>query len=328
MANRHEYSDSPPLLAVRNLSMSFRDSLAAVDRVSFTLRAGTTLGLVGASGAGKSTVARAIMRLVPTVRGQILFKGRDIIGMPARELVHVRRRMQIVFQDPSASLSPRRTVAQTLHEPLKHFTRASAAERTTKIAATLAKVGLQTDVLPHYPHQFSSGQKQRIAIARALISDPELLIADEAVASLDVSVQAQILQLLLRLQDELKIALLFISHDLAVIRQIAHEVAVMYQGQLIEHAPADQFFSRPAHPYSKTLLDLAASRVDLPLQAEPSGLRRNRMPGNMTNACVYAGQCPERLPLCTRAEPPLCRTPGGEQHKGRSYCVKCHLYGL
>ncbi len=328
MAIRHEYSDSPPLLAVRDLSLSFRDSPVAVDRVSFTLRAGTTLGLVGASGAGKSSVARAIMRLVPTVRGQILFKGRDIIGMQARELMAVRRRMQIVFQDPAASLSPRRTIAQTLQEPLKHFTRANAAERTAKMAATLAKVGLQTDVLPRYPQQFSSGQKQRIAIARALISDPELLIADEAVASLDVSVQAQILQLLLRLHDELGIALLFISHDLAVIRQIADEVAVMYQGQLVEHAPADEFFSRPAHPYSKTLLELADLRVDLPLQAEPSGLRRYREAGNMAGACVYAGQCRERLPLCTQAEPPLCRLAGGKQHKDTFYCVKCHLYGL
>jgi len=321
--------DGAPLLAVKDLSISFRDDLVAIDRVSFSIRPGTTLGLVGASGAGKSSIARAVMRLVPADHGQILFKGQDITRLGHRALTAVRRRMQIVFQDPSASLSPRRTVAQTLQEPLRHLSRTGAAQRKRKIASTLAKVGLQSDVLERYPHQFSSGQQQRIAIARALITDPELLIADEAVAALDVSVQAQILRLLMRLQNELGIALLFISHDLAVIRQIADEVAVMYRGQLLEHALADDFFGRPAHPYGKALLDFAEFRVDPRHAADLTRPRHSRpTAGGPGATCVYAAQCAERLPRCRHLEPPYVALPDDGQHKGTPHCVKCHLHDV
>ncbi len=247
-----------PLLSVRKLSLSFRNRKLAVDQVSFDLEAGKTLGLVGASGAGKSSVARAILHLLEPDAGQILFNGEDVFSMDRPQLKYLRQRIQIVFQEPSASLSPRRTVAQTLLEPLDHFAIGDKDYRQDKIRQTLQTVGLDEEVLQRLPHQFSSGQQQRIAIARALVTNPELLIADEAVSALDVSIQAQILQLIQSLQKEHGIAFLFISHDLAVIRQIADEVAVMYQGRLLEHLPADDFFSGPDHPYSKKLLSFAS----------------------------------------------------------------------
>lgn len=246
-----------PLLRVRNLSLSFRNRALAVDAVSFDLYAGKTLGLVGASGAGKSSVARAILHLLEPDAGQILFSGEDIFSMDRSQLKNLRQRIQIVFQEPSASLSPRRTVAQTLLEPLNHFAIGDKDYRQDKIRQTLLTVGLDEAVLQRFPHQFSSGQQQRIAIARALVTNPELLIADEAVSALDVSIQAQILHLIQSLQKEHGITFLFISHDLAVIRQIADDVAVMYQGRLLEHLPADDFFSEPSHPYSKKLLSFA-----------------------------------------------------------------------
>ena len=250
-----------PLLKVEQLSLSFPRQQRAVDRVSFTLAAGRTLGLVGASGAGKSTIARAILRLLEPDAGEILFKGENIFSMGKTQLQKTRQRIQMVFQEPSASLSPRRTVAQTLLEPLRHFALGDTGSQQVNIRKTLRTVGLDADVLHRYPHQFSTGQQQRIAIARALVTNPDLVIADEAVSALDVSIQAQILQLIQSLQKEHGIAFLFISHDLAVIRQIADEVAVMYRGQLLEHSSADMFFNQPAHPYSKALVAMGTSRT-------------------------------------------------------------------
>jgi len=315
-----------PLLDIRGLSLSFRTRQSAIDRVSFSIDRGRTLGLVGASGAGKSSIARAIMRLIVPDSGEILFMGQNICSMGTAQLMAVRQRMQIVFQNPSASLSPRRTVAQSLLEPLQHFSIGQATERLQKVNDILQTVGLHKDVLQRYPHQFSSGQQQRIAIARALITEPDLLIADEAVASLDVSVQAQVLQLFQQLIRERGITLLFISHDLAVIRQIADEVAVMYRGQLVEQAPADTFFSRPCHPYSQALLGFADYHAKVKTLTAPDRRRLADNAKNKSQACVYAATCTDRFAVCEQAEPPYYELRDKIGHTACPQYVKCHLY--
>ena len=317
----------PPLLEVRDLSLSLHDqNQLAVDKVNFSIGAGSTLALVGASGAGKSSIARAIMQLVRADSGEILFAGKDILRMDPKQLSATRQRMQLVFQEPTASLSPRRTVKQTLLEPLKHFAIGDTSTRLEKVLQTLHTVGLDQHALHRYPHQFSSGQQQRIAIARALVTDPELLIADEAVSSLDVSIQAQILQLIQSLQKLRRIAFLFISHDLAVIRQIADEVAVMYRGQLMEHSTADIFFSRPAHPYSKALLSFARNKKPEQPAGDAWRLDRGRTKSDNPAACVFAENCPDKMPLCERLEPVSHPIQHKNQHAVASHCVKCHLY--
>ena len=317
----------PALLEVRDLSLSYHNhEQLAIDRVSFSIASGTTLGLVGASGAGKSSIARAIMRLVEPDSGEILFKGESITRMDSKQLLAVRQRMQIVFQDPSASLSPMRTVEQTLLEPLDHFAIGDADYRFEKVRRSLDTVGLGHDVLRRYPHQFSSGQQQRIAIARALVTNPELLIADEAVSALDVSIQAQILQLIRTLQKELGIAFLFISHDLGVIRQIADEIAVTYRGQLIEQSPADTFFNEPAHPYSRTLLSYACEISPPHLASLKWQLERGRTATGTPSHCLFAPNCPYEMSVCEELEPADHTVPLKNQHTLGPHCVKCHLY--
>jgi ABC-type oligopeptide transport system ATPase subunit len=324
--NSRQQNTTLPLLEVRNLSLSYHDQeRMAIDRVSFRIAAGNTLGLVGSSGAGKSSIARAIMRLIMPDTGEILFKGKDIYQMDAQQLMTTRQRMQIVFQEPHASLSPRRTIGQILLEPLQHFSIGDAKYRQEKIQQTLQTIGLENDVLRRYPHQFSSGQQQRIAIARALVTDPELLIADEAVSSLDVSIQAQILQLIKTLQDH-GIAFLFISHDLAVIRQIADEVAVTFRGQLLEQSSADQFFSAPAHPYSRALLSFAHNKIPVNQQGDQWRLDRGRTTKEKSPVCVFAGHCPDKLPLCEQQEPADHEIQYKNQQTEDRHCVKCHLY--
>jgi ABC-type oligopeptide transport system ATPase subunit len=316
-----------PLLEVRNLSLSFQHrQQVAVDRVSFNITAGSTVGLVGASGAGKSSIARAIMHLEKIDSGEVLFKGQDIFRMDSRQLMATRQRMQLVFQDPSASLSPKRTVEQTLWEPLRHFAIGDARYRREKVLGILHTVGLEPDVLRRYPHQFSSGQQQRIAIARALVTDPELLIADEAVSSLDVSIQAQILQLIQTLQNDHAITFLFISHDLGVIRQIADEVAVMYRGQLLEQSPADTFFSGPAHPYSKALLSFSGNEAPPRIVGDHWQLDRGRTSNGHSSGCVFAANCEERMTTCERLEPASHIIQHKNQDALAAHCVKCHLY--
>jgi ABC-type oligopeptide transport system ATPase subunit len=316
-----------PLLDVRNLSLKFREQeKVAVDRVSFRITAGSTLGLVGASGAGKSSIARAIMRLIEVDSGEILFKGENILQMDARQLMATRQRMQLVFQEPSASLSPKRTVEQTLLEPMNHFAIGDKNHRQGKILEILQTVGLGHDVLRRYPHQFSSGQQQRIAIARALVTGPDLLIADEAVSSLDVSIQAQILQLIQSLQKEHGIAFLFISHDLAVIRQIADAVAVMYQGQILEYSPADIFFSKPAHPYSQTLLSFANDKTPMQLPDKQWRLDRRLTTTGDPSCCVFKHNCGDKMPVCEQLEPARHLIQHEIQPARGSHCVKCHLY--
>jgi ABC-type oligopeptide transport system ATPase subunit len=288
--------------------------------------AGRTLGLVGASGAGKSSVARMLVRLCEPDSGAVLFKGDDVGQMDARQLRASRRAMQVVFQEPSASLSPRRTVAQTLLEPLKHFAIGDASSRQRRVREVLATVGMDEGALQRYPHQFSAGQQQRIAVARALVTDPELIIADEPVSSLDVSVQAQVLALLGKLKRSHGIALLFISHDLAVVSQIADDVAVMYRGQVLETAPAGTFFSAPAHPYSQLLLAHAGNNPP----AAPARLRLERgTTGGGASRCVFTDDCPRRLKVCERHAPnhyPVEHQPQNGSLAPMAHCVRCHLY--
>ena len=250
-----------------------RSRSSALDGVNLSLHSGQILGLVGASGAGKSSIARAILRLIDVDQGEILLNGDDICKMSAQQLGHVRRRIQIVFQNPSASLSPRRSIRDTLIEPLRHFKIDNHSEQNEKINETIRTVGLEEDVLDRFPDQFSSGQQQRIAIARALITDPDLLIADEAVSALDVSVQAQILQLFRSLQSSRGISILFISHDLAAVRQIADSVAVMDRGRIVEQSTADAFFGGPSHPYSRSLLALALSQTKANVKEDESAMK-------------------------------------------------------
>ena len=322
---RHQ--EGRPLLEIRDLSLSFNDGQQlAVDRVSLTIEAGRTLGLVGASGAGKSSVARCIVNLATPDAGEILFKGEDGSRMNREQMMARRRGIQLVFQEPTASLSPRRTVQQTLLEPLKHFDIGDNEFRREKILMTLETVGLDESALRRYPHQFSSGQQQRIAIARALVTDPELVIADEAVSSLDTSIQAQILQLIQSLQNEHGITFLFVSHDLAVIRQIADEVAVMYRGQLLEHSPADAFFSNPAHPYSRMLLSFANYEPASIQEGEAWSLDRGREKTGGSNRCVFNGMCRENMPVCERLEPGSHGIHNNRPHDSSPHHVKCHLY--
>lgn len=242
------------LIEVRGLRVEF-DGRAAVDDVAFEIAPGEVLGLVGESGSGKSTLARALLRLVPVTRGTVSFCGADLLGCTGRALRRLRRDLQIIFQDPLASLDPRMSVGEILAEPLEIFEPAlGARERRTRIGEMLERVGLQTSAAGRYPHEFSGGQCQRIGIARAMMPRPKLLVCDEPVSSLDVSIQGQIVNLLSDLQRDSGTALLFISHNLAVVRHLSERVMVMYAGRIVEIGMRDALFAAPAHPYTRALL--------------------------------------------------------------------------
>lgn len=231
------------------------DFVRAVDGVSFQVTAGKTLALVGESGSGKTTVGRSVLRLIEPRAGSIRFQGRELLGLGEDELRPLRRRMQMVFQDPMTSLNPRMRVLDIVAEGLDSFGLVSSrSEREDRVVEYLRRVKLSPDYLQRFPHEFSGGQRQRIGIARALAVEPHLVVCDEAVSALDVSIQAQILNLLAELQEELQVAYLFISHDLSVVRHLAQEVAVMQNGKIVEIAPREQLFSEPQHPYTQTLL--------------------------------------------------------------------------
>jgi ABC-type oligopeptide transport system ATPase subunit len=269
-------SGTEALLEVENLGVEFRSGrglfdrarFRALDSVGFTIAAGETVGLVGESGAGKSTLARAILRLIPTTSGRVLWRGEDLLTLPAKALRARRSELQIVFQDPLASLDPRMTVAAALGEPLAIFARDTGVrERHRRIDAMLERVGLATSLKGRYPQELSGGQCQRVAIARAAMLGPKLLICDEAVSSLDVSIQGQIVNLLVDLRRDLNMAMLFISHDLAVVRHVSHRVIVLHAGRVLETAATETLFCAPRHPYTQSLL--AAQRLvaggDIPL---------------------------------------------------------------
>jgi peptide/nickel transport system ATP-binding protein/oligopeptide transport system ATP-binding protein len=254
-----------PLLEVENLCTWFPvrggvlrrkiDDFRAVDGVSFSIEAGKTVGLVGESGSGKTTVGRTILKLIPATSGSVRFAGREILPMTEREFRPLRRKMQMVFQDPYGSLNPRFTIGEIVGEALEiHFPAMSKTDRADRVAELLKLVGLQSDMARRYPHEFSGGQRQRIGIARALAVEPEFIVCDEPVSALDVSVQAQIVNLLQDLQEQFGIAYLFIAHDLAVVEHISDHVLVMHRGKIVESAPAESIYNDPRHDYTKSLL--------------------------------------------------------------------------
>jgi len=281
-----------------------RKMVRAVDGVSFSLRRGETLALVGESGCGKSTLGRCILRLLEPTQGEIRFRGEDITNAPAGRLRELRRRIQIIFQDPYASLNPRMTIGQILREPLDIYNEGPSAQRSRMVTDLLSRVGLAPRYSHTYPHQLSGGQRQRVGIAAALALEPELIVADEPVSALDLSVQAQILNLLARLQQEYGLSFLLISHDLGVVRHFSDRVAVMYLGRIVEMAPTEELFVNPRHPYTQALLasipqpDPRLRADPLPLAGEPPS------PLDPPAGCHFHPRCPHAMPRCREHSPP------------------------
>jgi oligopeptide/dipeptide ABC transporter ATP-binding protein len=304
------------LLEVRNLVKHFPvdnsdDVVQAVDDVSFSIIAGETLGLVGESGCGKSTVGRCLLRLHEPTSGEVLFEGKDLVGLPNNEMQALRREMQIIFQDPYASLNPRLSVRSIVAEPLKIHKIGDKAAQNAKVADLLQKVGLDPKYADRYPHEFSGGQRQRIGIARALALNPKLIICDEPVSALDVSVQAQVVNLLQELQDEFGLTYLFISHGLAVVEHISDRVAVMYLGKIVEICDAAELYANPLHPYSQALL--SAIPVPDPKHKRERIVLKGDVPTpiNPPSGCRFRTRCPIAIEECSRVEPELRELAGG-----------------
>jgi len=322
-------STAVPLVEVRDLVKHFplggglfgraAAAVRAVDGVSFTIRAGETLGLVGESGCGKSTLGRLVLRLVEPTAGDVRFGGRSLLGLAAGELRALRRRMQIVFQDPYGSLNPRMRVAGIVGEGLAIHRLGTRAQRAARVRELLHLVGLPAEAAERYPHEFSGGQRQRIGIARALAVEPSFIVADEAVSALDVSIQAQILNLLRDLQGRLGLTLLFISHDLRVVEHLSDRVAIMYLGRIVEIGPRERVYADPRHPYTRALLS-AVPVVD-------PGARHERtiLPGELPSPLAPPPGCPFH-PRCRYAEP-ACRQVQPVLQQGRSgRAVACHVF--
>jgi oligopeptide/dipeptide ABC transporter ATP-binding protein len=296
----------------------------AVDGVSFQLKQGKTLGLVGESGCGKSTLGRALLRLTEPTAGQVLFEGKDITHLGTEDMRLLRREMQIIFQDPFASLNPRMSIREILSEPFEiHGMHKDKKEREAKIQQLLAEVGLPPEAANRYPHEFSGGQRQRIGIARALALHPKLIVADEPVSALDVSIQSQILNLMMDLRDKYGLSYIFIAHDLAVIEHISDEVAVMYLGKIVEHTTSQALYARPLHPYTQALI----SSIPVP----KIGARKNKMilqgdvpsPMNPPSGCRFHPRCPFAKDLCKQKIPELRNF--GEPNT--PHWVACHFAG-
>ena len=323
--------DGGPLVEVEDLKVWFPirsgivldrhvGDVKAVDGVSLTIRRGETLGLVGESGCGKSTVGRALLRLYEPTAGRIVVNGRDITTLPEKELRPLRRTMQMIFQDPYASLNPRHSVGRLIGEPMRVHGVASRREVDGRVRELLERVGLPRDAVSRYPHEFSGGQRQRIGIARALALNPDFIVADEPVSALDVSIQAQIINLMESLQDEFELTYLFIAHDLAVVRHISDRIAVMYLGSIVELSPADELYTGPLHPYTISLL----SAIPIP---DPVVERARRplllagdlpSPANPPSGCRFHTRCPFVQPTRCRDERPELRT------LSSGHSVACH----
>jgi oligopeptide/dipeptide ABC transporter ATP-binding protein len=321
------------VLGVRDLAVHFPvrrglllrkvATVRAVDGVSFDVETGATLGLVGESGCGKSTTARAIMRLVPATSGKVMLGDQDLLSLSGRRLRAARRDMQMVFQDPHASLNPRMTVFDTLSEPLKvHGVASGKSELEDRVRKLMGHVGLSPAMMRRYPHEFSGGQRQRVGIARAIALQPKLVLLDEPVSALDVSIQAQILNLLGDLQSELGLAYLFVAHDLAVVRHISRDIAVMYLGRIVERAPSEQLFDKPLHPYTQALL----SAIPIPDPAKERQRKRLTLVGEVPSpldppsGCHFHPRCPIAEARC-KTEPPKLR------ELGEGHWAACHLAG-
>jgi oligopeptide/dipeptide ABC transporter ATP-binding protein len=325
MEEEEKFQEKQPLVEVQDLTVHFDVGrtgfwgqkpliVHAVENVSFNIDGGETLGLVGESGSGKSTTGRAILRRVPLVTGRIFFKGQDITDVDGDELRRLRRDMQLVFQDPYASLNPRRRIVDIVAEPLiVHGLARNLRDAAEKVAELLSLVGLPPDAGGRYPHAFSGGQRQRVGIARALALNPEFIVADEPVSALDVSIRAQVVNLMQDLQKEFGLTYLFIAHDLAVVRHISHRIAIMYAGKILETADRDAIYDKPVHPYTEALL----SAVPVPDPKVQRSRRRIAHAGEVPNplkpppGCRYQTRCPYVSPQCKEEDPPLVkRSPG------------------
>ena len=326
-------SPGDELLRVENLKVHFPLTrgvlfkhavgiVKAVDGVSFAIDRGETLGLVGESGCGKSTTSLAVLRMQPVSAGRIVFEGVDITAQD-RGSGTFRRRMQMVYQDPYGSLDPRMTVRDIVGEPLTvHRVTQTRAEYDERVAALLATVGLLPAMAERYPHEFSGGQRQRIAIARALALEPSLVICDEPVSALDVSIQAQVINVLMELQQRLQLSYLFVAHDLAVVRHISHRVAVMYLGRIVEIAERDTLFRQPLHPYTQALLAAVPVADPVAERQRARQVLRGEVPSVMRppSGCRFHPRCPRAMDVCRERDPALSDLGGGR-------AVACHLHG-
>jgi oligopeptide transport system ATP-binding protein len=318
------------LLEIRNLKKYFpvgdglfsrnKDVVKAVDGVNLTIEEGETLGLVGESGCGKSTLGRSILRLIEPTSGELYFQGKNLLAMSQRELRDTRRQMQIIFQDPYASLNPRMRVGDIVGEGLEIHKLAKGKAKRDRVMELLHQVGLREDHYPRYPHEFSGGQRQRIGIARALAVSPKFIVCDEPVSSLDVSIQAQIINLLQELQEKMHLTYLFISHDLRVVEHISHRVAIMYLGKVVEIATSETIYRDAKHPYTRALLS-AVPMPDASLKKERIVLQGDvPSPVHPPAGCSFHPRCSYRAVICDQTEPPL------DFDKDR-HGVSCHVFG-
>jgi oligopeptide transport system ATP-binding protein len=291
----------------------------AVDDVSLTVNEGETLGLVGESGCGKSTLCRTLLQLLAPTSGSVRFEGRELVGLSRREMRPIRKEMQMIFQDPYASLNPRKRVGQIVGDPLHLQGLASGNELKRQVQELLERVGLSSEHYNRYPHEFSGGQRQRIGIARALALKPKLIVADEPVSALDVSIQAQIINLLDDLQDEFKLTYIFVAHDLGVVRHVSDRIAVMYLGKIVETAPAEQLYTSPVHPYTEALLSAVPIPDPKENEARDAQVLEGDVPSpvNPPSACRFHTRCPHATEICSEVEPLL-------EPYGRGRIAACH----
>ena len=311
------------ILELNNVRKEFHTSsskraIVAVDNVSLKLEKGKTLGIVGESGSGKSTLGRLMLRLIEPTAGEINFDDVNLLKLKNTELRKMRSKMQMIFQDPMSSLNPRMSIRQLVSEPLEIHRNLKASEQNAAVEEIITKVGLEKSALDKYPHEFSGGQRQRISIARAVINNPSLIVADEPVSALDVSIQSQILNLLMDLRNDLNLSFVFISHDLSVVRHIADEVAVMYLGNIVEIAPADQLFSNPQHPYTQALIS-AIPQVEKEKRVNRIILKGDiPNPADAPSGCYFHPRCPIAIDKCSSVTPTLKIT-------GTNHLTSCHL---